>query len=315
MTEPALHHVDCPDPAGGHRMAYWRWGGGSAHLVLCLHGLTRQGRDFDTLAQALVARAGGQLRVVSADVVGRGQSDWLRDPAGYQLQTYASDMMALLARLHAEQPIGIFDVVGTSMGGLIGMALAGQRKLPLPVPVRRLVINDVGPTLSVAGLQRIASYVGERASYASLAEAADAMWAISSSFGPHTPAQWLELSRPMVVPVNQRSPDGGAKTVAPAAAGGRLVLHYDPAIAMPFRAITPESAAQAEAATWALYDAIEAETLLTRGAQSDLLSPETARAMTERGPRARLVEFQNVGHAPTFVDPAQCTVVADFLLG
>lgn len=317
MTDPALHHVACADANGVHRMAYWQWGdAGSAHMLLCVHGLTRQGRDFDALAQALVQRAGGRLRVVCPDVVGRGRSDWLRDPDGYQLSQYAADMVALVAQLHGEQVIETLDYVGTSMGGLIGIALAGHPKLPVPVPVpvRRLVINDVGPTLDPAGLQRIGGYVGATsARYASLAEAADALWALSATFGPHTAAQWLDLSRHMVVPVEQRSADGSAKVDAPATTDGPLVLHYDPAIATPFRSLTPEGAAQAEAATWALYDAIGARTLLTRGAQSDLLSPDTARAMTERGPRARLVEFEGVGHAPTFVDPAQSATVAAFL--
>lgn len=315
MTEPVLHYVVCADAAGGHRMAYWQWGdAGSAHVVLCVHGLTRQGRDFDLLAQVLVARAGGKLRVVCPDVVGRGASDWLRDPNGYQLAQYAADMLALVAQLHGQRPIETLDHVGTSMGGLIGVALAGHKELPLPVPIRRLVINDVGPTLDLAGLQRIGAYVGATsARYASLAEAAAALWALSATFGPHTETQWTELSRHMVVPANQRSADGSAKLDAPATTDGPLVLHYDPAIATPFRSLTPEGAAQAEAATWALYDAIGARTLLTRGAQSDLLSASTARAMAERGPRARLVEFEGVGHAPSFVDPAQSATVAAFL--
>ena len=296
-------------------MAYWQWGdAGGAHAVLCVHGLTRQGRDFDVLAQALLARAGGALRVVCPDVAGRGRSDWLRDPNGYQLPQYAADMLTLIAHLHGEQPIATLDYVGTSMGGLIGMALAGHKELPLPVPIHRLVINDVGPTLGLAGLQRIGGYVGAtRARYDSLAQAAEALWTLSTTFGPHTPAQWLELSRHMVVPASQRLADGSAKVDAPATLEGPLVLHYDPAIAMPFRSLTPEGAAKAEAATWALYDAIGAPTLVTRGAQSDLLSPATARAMTERGPCARLIEFEGVGHAPTFVDPAQSAAVATFL--
>lgn len=315
MTEPTLHHVACADAAGGHRMAYWQWGdAGSAHTVLCVHGLTRQGRDFDALAQALLARAGGALRVVCPDVAGRGRSDWLRDPQAYQLPQYAADMLALVGQLHAEHPIAMLDYVGTSMGGLIGMALAGHKELPLAAPIRRLVLNDVGPALDFAGLQRIGSYVGATGvRFGSLAAAAQALWSLSTSFGPHTPAQWLELSRHMVVPASQRSADGSAKVDAPAPLEGPLVLHYDPAIATPFRSLTAEGVAQAEAATWALYDAITAPTLLTRGAQSDLLSPATARAMTERGPRARLVEFDGVGHAPTFVDPAQSAAVAAFL--
>lgn len=297
-------------------MAYWQWGDPhSPHVVLCVHGLTRQGRDFDTLAQALLARAGGRLRIVCPDVAGRGRSDWLRDPALYQVPQYAADMVALLHALHAQQPITALDHVGTSMGGLIGMVLAGHKELPLPVPVRRLVLNDVGPTIELAAIARIAGYVGQGGRYASLADAAAAMWQLSTSFGPHTEAQWLALSRHMVVPAAARSADGREKIEpAPAPDDGPVVLHYDPALAIPIRAITAEIAAQAEAGAWALYDAITATTLLTRGAQSDLLSPATAKAMTERGPRARLVEFEGVGHAPTFVAAEQTSVVASFLL-
>lgn len=318
MTEPALHHVLCEDAAGGHRMAYWQWGDpASAHVVLCLHGLTRQGRDFDVLAQALVARADGRLRVVCPDVVGRGQSDWLRDPAGYQVPVYAADMVALLGRLHGEHAIETLDCVGTSMGGLIGMVLAGQKDLHLPRPVRRLVINDVGPTIEAAALQRIGRYVGQQGRYANLQQAADALWQISDTFGPHTPDEWLALSRHMVVPA-ARSSDGSARlevTGASAEVGtDAWALHYDPAIAVPLRAITPELAQAGEAVMWSLYDAISADTLVTRGAQSDLLSRQTALAMTQRGPKARLVEFDGVGHAPTFVSPTQSGVVAAFLV-
>ena len=142
MTEPTLNYVLCPDAAGGHRMAYWQWGQASApHLLVCGHGLARQGRDFDTLARELVARADGPIRVVCPDVVGRGRSDWLKDPMGYQIPTYVGDMLALLAELHQQAPIGNLDWVGTSMGGLIGLLLAGQPDLPRPAPVRRLVLN------------------------------------------------------------------------------------------------------------------------------------------------------------------------------
>jgi pimeloyl-ACP methyl ester carboxylesterase len=318
MTRPDLFFVTCDDAQGGHRMAYWQWGDArSAHVVLCVHGLTRQGRDFDALAQAIVARAGGDVRVVCPDIAGRGHSDWLRDPAGYQVPFYAADMVALVARLHGERPIATLDYVGTSMGGLIGLVVAGHAALPLPVPVHRLVINDVGPTLDPAALRRIATYVGQGGRYATLQEAADAMWALSSSFGPHTAEQWLALSRPMVAAASRRTADGSAKVgdevdpwIEPE---GPLLLHYDPAIAVPFRTATPEAAAQGEAMLWALYDAITAPTLLVRGAQSDLITPETARQMTRRGPRATLVEFDGVGHAPTFVDPAQSAAVTAFL--
>ena len=314
MTGPTLRFVTCADTNGGHRMGYWQWGAADApHVVLCVHGLTRQGRDFDVLARALLERAKGQIRIVCPDVVGRGQSDWLPDPQGYQLPAYAADMLTLLAQLHAEHAIVTLDYVGTSMGGLVGVAIAGSPKLPLPAPIRRLVLNDVGPSISQAAVERIGAYVGKGGRHDSLEAATDAMWALSSSFGPHTREQWLELSRNMLVPAAQRSEDGSAK-VESAQAGGPFVLHYDPAIGEPIRAITPEAAAQGEAMMWALYDAITARTLVLRGAQSDLLTHETAQAMTQRGPCARLVEFEGVGHAPTLIASAQHGVVVDFLL-
>ncbi|WP_307615151.1 alpha/beta fold hydrolase [Variovorax boronicumulans] len=314
MTEPTLHYVACDDAQGGHRMAYWQWGDArNAHVVICVHGLTRQGRDFDLLAQAIVARAKGNVRVVCPDVVGRGRSDWLRDPAFYQVPVYAADMVALIAQLHREQAIDTLDYLGTSMGGLIGFVLAGHKELPLARPIRRFIANDVGPTIEPAAVQRIGAYVGKNGSYESVQAAADAMWALSTTFGPHTPAQWLALSQHMVVPASQRTADGSAKVEAGSDDEGSWLLHYDPAIGVALRAITPEAAAQGGAIMWSLYDAIEARTLITRGAVSDLLSRETALAMTQRGPRAKLVEFEGVGHAPTFVDPAQIAAVTDFL--
>lgn len=282
-------------------MAYWEWNatGNPAHphVVVCVHGLSRQGRDFDILARALSQHA----RVVCPDVVGRGQSDWLADPMGYQIPQYAADMLAMLAQLHQQAPVSTLDWVGTSMGGLIGMGIAGQPGLPLPVPVRRLVLNDVGPVIQWDALQRIGLYLGQLARFETLEQAADAMWAISTSFGPHTRAQWLELSRAMV----RRMPE---------AAGGGFTLHYDPAIAVPFRTLTQESARAGEAMLWQLYDHITAQTLLLRGAQSDLLSRATAEAMALRGPRARRVEFEGVGHAPTLVADDQVAAVTGFLL-
>jgi pimeloyl-ACP methyl ester carboxylesterase len=295
MSEPTLNYVLCPDVCGGHRMAYWEWGNPqSDHMVICVHGLSRQGRDFDVLARALCTRAGNNIRVVCPDVVGRGQSDWLKDPSGYQIPGYAADMQILLTHLNPK----ILDWVGTSMGGVIGMVLCGQPELP--VKVRRLVLNDVGPTIQWQALQRIGEYLGHTGHFMSVQHAADAMWAVSQSFGPHTPEQWLALSHPMI-----KSAGGDSR---------HFTLHYDPAIAEPFRAMTPESAAQGEAMLWHLYDHISASTLLTRGAQSDLLSRETAMTMTQRGPKARLVSFEGVGHAPTLVEEVQVHTLVDFLL-
>lgn len=283
---PRQRQVQCADARGLHRMAYTEWGDAANPKVLvCVHGLSRQGRDFDTLAQALC----GDYRVVCPDVVGRGRSDWLADPMGYNLPAYVADMVTLLARLDAQT----VHWVGTSMGGLIGLSLTS-----LPgTPVSKLVLNDVGPVIEWSSLQRIGSYLGQPAHWATEDEAADALWAISQGFGPHARAQWLALTRP------QLKPDGAG-----------FKPHYDPAIAVPFRLITPELAQAGEAALWAAYERVACPTLLIRGAESDLLSPATALAMTERGPRARLVQLPGVGHAPTLVQADQVHLVREFLL-
>jgi pimeloyl-ACP methyl ester carboxylesterase len=284
--EPRLRHVQCLAPEGLHHMAYWEWGDAANPKVLvCVHGLTRQGRDFDTLARAMA----GEYRVVCPDVVGRGESDWMKNPASYAIPGYVADMVTLLARLDARE----VHWVGTSMGGLIGLGLAA---LP-ESPIRKLVLNDVGPAIEYAALARIGTYVGAPAHWATLDEAADALRAISLGFGPHTREEWLDLTRPQLV-----SDGDGFKP------------HYDPAIGVPFRAVTPELAAAGEAMLWQSYDAIRCPTLVLRGAESDLLARATAEAMTQRGPRARLHEIAGVGHAPTLVHADQIAVVRDFLL-
>ena len=299
MLQPRLDHVNCPHPEGQHRMAYWSWGDpAAAHVVVCVHGLTRQGRDFDRLAQALVERSAGRLRVVCPDVAGRGQSDWLPSGELYQIPQYAADMLALLGQLHAAAPIGQLDWVGTSMGGLIGMVMSGQAGLPLPAPVRRLVLNDVGPAINWSAVQKMQQYAGRYGRYADLAEAAAAMRALSLGFGPVPDDVWLDMSSHMV----RDLPEGG------------VTLHYDPAIGEPVRALTSEAAKAGEALLWSVYDQIQTEVLLIRGQESDLLLPPTAQAMTERGPRARLVEWAGIGHAPTLTAPEQIEVLAGFLL-
>jgi pimeloyl-ACP methyl ester carboxylesterase len=228
-------------------------------------------------------------RVVCPDVVGRGESDWLVDPGGYQIPAYVADMVTLLARLDAKT----VHWVGTSMGGLIGMALAA-----LPgSPIERLVLNDVGPAIDAAGIARIASYVGAPLTWGSADEAADYLMTISQGFGPHSREQWMALTEPML-----RRSDASFR------------LHYDPAIAVSLRQITPQAAAAGQAALWAAYDAIRCPTLLLRGETSDVLSRDTAAAMAQRGPRARVREVSGVGHAPTLVAPDQVAAVREFLL-
>lgn len=301
---PQLEWVTCPHPEGQHRMAFWRWGEATARrVVVCVHGLTRQGRDFDRLAQALVAQSPEPLQVICPDVAGRGRSEWLSDPALYQIPQYAGDMLAMLGQIQqqlgADRPLQTLDWVGTSMGGLIGMVLAGQPGLPLPCPIRRLVLNDVGPAITWSSVQRMQGYVGQYGQYRDLDEAASALWDLSQGFGPVLPEVWREMSAHMMRPGTD----------------GQLTLHYDPAIGVPVRAMTPETAAAGEAMLWTLYDQIQAQTLLIRGQDSDLLTAETALQMTQRGPRARLDTWPGFGHAPTLTGDDQIAVVAKFLLG
>ena len=303
MQEPNLQYLPVSGPVARtgepRRMAYWDWAsasGDNRHVVVCVHGLSRQGRDFDTLARALSERC----RVIAVDVTGRGHSDWLADPMAYQVPTYAADLAALLMHVRAENPKAAIDWVGTSMGGLIGMAIAAQ---PALAP-RRLVLNDVGPAIQWEALQRISTYLGQNPSFDTEQGALDYLASISTGFGPHTPAQWRALSQPLL---RERE--------------GRWWLHYDPAIAMPVKALTSmadeaqarQVARDGEATLWQLYDAITAPTLLLRGGQSDLLSEATAEEMGRRGPRARCVVFDGVGHAPTLVADDQVAAVRDFL--
>jgi pimeloyl-ACP methyl ester carboxylesterase len=295
---PTQAFVECPHAAAAHggvrRMAYWRWDDEACAdpdtLMVCVHGLTRQGRDFDVLARAMAPH----MRVVCPDVAGRGGSDWLADPLQYQVPTYVQDMLLMLAQLQPKRVLW----VGTSMGGLIGM---GAASLP-GSPIERLVLNDVGPAITKASLLRIADYVGLPLRFDSVQAGADHMRAVAAGFGPHSEAEWLALSEPML------RRDGEA-----------WVLHYDPQIAAPlgFLQLAEVDAllAQAEAASWAAYEAIQARTLVLRGEVSDLLTPETVALMGERGPRASSHTVQGVGHAPTLVAEDQVAVVRDFLLG
>lgn len=285
-TSPRHHHVKCLSPAGFHRMAYTEWGdAANPRVLVCVHGLTRLGRDFDRLARALSPH----YRVVCPDVVGRGRSDWLRDPSFYVVPQYVSDMVALIARLGVEA----VDWVGTSMGGLIGTVLAGQPD----APIRRLVINDVGPRLDAAAIARIGAYLGAPVSFATVDEAIDYVSVVAAPFGLKARDDWREL----VEPALRRE-------------GDRFVLHYDPRIAVPFKSVTPESAAAGEAAMWAAYDRIGCPTLVVRGETSDLLTRATLAEMRGRGPRPQTAEVPGVGHAPTFMFEHEIALVRDFLL-
>ena len=281
MLQPREHSCQNLSHHGFHRVAYREWGHpDSSRVVVCVHGLTRNGRDFDALASALSDR----FRVLCPDMPGRGDSEWLRDPNDYGFSTYLSVAAALLAHARAERVAW----VGTSMGGLLGMILAAQPG----TPVTRLVLDDVGPVIEPAALIRIASYVGLDPVFDSFEALEAHVREVSAPFGALSDEQWNALARSTA----RQTPDG------------RWRLKYDPGIAVPFR-----TAAAPSADLWGLWDAIRCPTLLLRGAESDLLSRQTAAAMQTRGPKAQLIEFAGIGHAPMLLTPDQITPVATFL--
>lgn len=290
-ASPRLGFVQCISPAGLHRMAYHEWGDpANPRVLVCAHGLTRTGRDFDAVARALC----GDYRVVCPDVVGRGRSEWLADASGYVVPQYVSDMVTLIARLNVEK----VDWFGTSMGGLIGMGLAGLPKSP----VRKLLLNDVGPRIAPSAVERIGAYLGLPVRFKTFEEGLAYLQTISASFGRHSAEQWRELNAAILKPMQ-------------GADGLEWGLHYDPQLALPFHKSTPEAIAAGEAALWRSFEAIEAPVLVVRGAQSDLLLRETVAEMVARGKHVSSVEVPDVGHAPTFVDPAQIAIVRQFFTG
>ena len=266
-------------PHGFHRVVWHEWGDpANPRVVICVHGLTRTGRDFDVLAEALSPTH----RVLAVDMPGRGRSEWLAVKSDYVVTTYLTTLTALIAASGAASVAWI----GTSMGGLLGIVLAAQPG----TPVTRLVVNDVGPAIAPGALARIGAYVGADPTFATEREFVAYVRSISP-FGTHDDAQWDHL----------------AHTTMSRRADGRYGFVYDPGIAVPFRD------APAPPDLWPLWDRVSCPALLLRGAESDLLSDQTAREMTRRGPRPRLVEFAAVGHAPSLLLPDQVATVAEFL--
>ena len=267
-------------PHGFHSVTYYEWGdAANPRVAICVHGLGRNGRDFDVVAEALAPTH----RILAVDMPGRGRSEWLADPGDYVFPTYLTTLTALIVRSGASD----VDWIGTSMGGLLGIVVAAQPK----TPIRRLVVNDVGPQLEPAALARIGTYIGQDPTFATFNDIAAYLRQISAPFGPLDDAQWEYITR---TNVRER-------------ADGRWCLAYDPGIAVPFRN------AAAPPDLWPLWDAIRCPVLVLRGAQSDLLSAGTAAAMAARGPRPRVVAFEGVGHAPMLLDPAQFGPIVDFL--
>jgi pimeloyl-ACP methyl ester carboxylesterase len=279
---PQRRSVLCAGPSGLHRVSYLEWGERTnPQVALCVHGLTRCGRDFDVLAQEI----SHDYRVIAPDLPGRGDSDWLPDPMQYVVPMYLADMVTLIARLDVAE----VHWIGTSLGGTVGMVLASL----VHSPVRSLVLNDVGPLMAAGAIERIAAFVGKGPDFETLDAAVKYVRFVSASFGPHSDEQWRSLTENMLRP----RPAGGFR------------LHYDPAIAAAFAA----QATGSDIDLWPMYDAIRCPTLLLRGAVSDLVSRETAQAMRQRGPKAQVMEFAGVGHAPTLIQDDQVGAVREFL--
>ncbi|TDV09431.1 alpha/beta fold hydrolase [Paraburkholderia caballeronis] len=286
-STPRQQFVQCISPSGLHRVAYTEWGErDNPRVLVCVHGLTRSGRDFDRLAAAL----SGRYRVVCPDVVGRGLSSWLADPNGYGIAQYVADMVTLIARLGVAR----VDWFGTSMGGLIGMALAG---LP-DAPIGRMVLNDVGPHIEPVSLERIGSYLGNDERFSTQQDGIDRAAQLARSFGPLSADEWREINTPLLHEVD-----------------GTWRFRYDPRIAQPFAAVTPEQNAAGEAFLWRAFAAIKGPVLVVRGAESDLLSRETVAKMVETGQRVSSVEIEGVGHAPAFLAVEQIDVARRFFDG
>jgi pimeloyl-ACP methyl ester carboxylesterase len=278
--QPRALSLSSLSPHGFHRVNYYEWGDpANDRVVICVHGVSRNGHDFDVLGEALSPTH----RVIAVDMPGRGASQWLPDANDYVFPTYLTTLTALVARSNAAR----IAWVGTSMGALLGMVMAAQRD----TPVSRLVVNDAGPLIEPAAVARIRDYLGLAPTFATFAEAEAYIRAVSAPFGALTDAQWDHLTRTSVAQN----------------ADGRYAMTYDPGIAVPFRgtAAPPD--------LWPVWDAIRCPTLVLRGAESDLLSVATAQAMTARGPKARLVEFPGIGHAPMLLSADQTAPVVAFL--
>ncbi|RFU46554.1 alpha/beta fold hydrolase [Paraburkholderia sp. DHOC27] len=286
-TSPRQRFVQCASPGGLHRVAYTEWGDpANPRVLVCVHGLTRSGRDFDRLAAAFA----DTYRVICPDVVGRGLSSWLTIPNYYSVPQYVADMVTLIARLDVEK----VDWFGTSMGGLIGMGLAG-----LPgSPIQNMLLNDVGPHLEGGAVGRIGDYLGKPVRFETLQQGIDYAALLAQSFGPLTPEEWCEINTPLL---HERD--------------GAWYFRYDPRIAEPFKATTEEAVKAGEAALWGALGATAGPVLVVRGEQSDLLSRETVAKMMAQGKAVSSVEIPGVGHAPAFLSAGQIDIARRFFLG
>jgi len=266
-----------------YRMAYTEFGNPAAPAVICVHGLTRNGRDFDPLAEALA----DEFHVICPDLPGRGKSDWLPQGALYQPPAYVTALAHLLAALN--KPV---MWVGTSLGGICGMLLAGA----VNTPITRMVLNDIGPHIPEAALKRIRTYMtASPERFASIAALEAHLRTIHAPFGDLTDRQWAHLAKFSARPVLDL-------------AGGAYALHYDPKITEPIRDTVP-----LDVDMWPFWDLIKIPILSIRGESSDLLTEETFARMKAEG--AETLVVPNAGHAPALMDEPSIAAVREFLGG
>ncbi len=277
------HYFTSTTSADTHRIAYTHWGDSTnPNVLLCLHGLTRNSRDFDKLATTLASH----YRIICPDAAGRGNSDWLTHPHEYNSNVYIADMLALLAHLNLSQ----VDWLGTSMGGLVGMTLAAVDHSP----IRRLILNDIGPFVPKTGLTTIAQRLNQPAPcFTSLSEAEQFLRTVHSQFGPLTDNQWQHLTQHST----RRTETGHYR------------LAYDPKISHNFQA-----AADSNIDLWSIWQAIRCPVLVLHGEQSTLLSKETIAQMQATHPQIQAVTFKGIGHAPALMADEQIAVIQEWLL-
>jgi pimeloyl-ACP methyl ester carboxylesterase len=278
---PIKSHFIAGGTAGDHKIAYLDWGDiNNPNVVICVHGLTRNSRDFDDISNAL----SDDYRVVCMDVAGRGNSDWLDDPRDYGYPQYLNDTQSLIKHLNIDN----LDWIGTSMGGILGMLLAA-----LPnTPIRNLIINDIGPFVPNSALQRISEYLGKAPDLATIRDVEQYLRKVHAPFGPLNDQQWSHLASNSA----RKEPEGG------------YILNYDPAIADAFNAIGDQ-----DIDLWGVWDSISCPILILRGETSDVLPLEIARQAQSRGPKTDLVQFKNIGHAPALMAEDQIHCVRQWL--
>ncbi len=289
---PQRHSLRVPNTMAGegtHEIVYYDYGDPMSLVpVVCVHGLTRNARDFDLLAQELAKRG---RRVISISMPGRGESEWLKNTADYSYASYMADCIKILDNFHLRQ----VDWVGTSMGGIIGMLIAGTYE----GRIRKLVLNDIGARLRKEALERIYSYVQSiPESFADRAEADAYLRKVFEPFGICALPVWEDFLTNSLLPLE----------------GGKFRLACDPAIIEPMRKDTEDFTNIEDVNLGEIWGRIFIPTLILRGELSDILDAETTSAMRATNPKAQSVIIKGVGHAPALMTPDQINLVADFVM-